>query len=204
MIKNILLAGLLVTTIMSHIEAKEEPTNGSDGFYIGTTLGFLNFGGDSLNVTTINTTKKNTETTYKDVTGSPIILKIGYQHFNQNRLEIYVNYNKIDATGGSLDIDTYGVNYEWGFPSFTEGSSLTPYIMLGGGRGKSDSSTLKKLDNTDVVELTTGLGVHYAFNQSIDANIGYSHRTLVFDNQKTLNISDTSLNIIEAGVTYHF
>ena len=74
-----------------------------------------------------------------------------------------------------------GINYKFGLSS---GSKLLPYLSLGVGSGEASSDKLKKVDDTDVIELHIGFGMHYQVNENIYALFGYAHDTIIFDDRK--------------------
>jgi len=183
-----------------------------DGFYTGISAGVIKLGGDSYEETSISTGTSNT-TTYKDVESSSLTLKIGYQHFKNNRVEIYRRRNDIDTDSGKVSSDTVGINYEWGFSSLTapNNKKLLPYISFGYGKGSaSTNSTRLKLVSTDASEVELGLGVHYQIGRHLDTTIGYYHRSTSLDDNHIPTASNNffdanaTTNSIEAGVSYHF
>ena len=183
--------------------------NYADSVYVGADGGFLSFGGDSLNIETIDKGTSTEKKTFSDVSGTPLSLKVGFQHFNGNRVEVYAKYNDIDTSGGTISTDSYGVNYLWGFSSLSDNGKLMPYILVGGGTGTADSSKIKQMDNNDVTEINLGIGMHYQFNKSLYGSFSYINNTMIFDNvkdssNKNLDVSDVTTNTLHVGLSYHF
>ena len=205
--KNIVLKTMLVASLTTMMQANENFYD--SGIYIGVSSGFLNFGGDSLVVETIKDGKSTNKVTYQDVDNTPTEFKVGYQHFAGNRVEIYAKNNEIDTDGGDIDVRTGGINYEFGFSSLSSGSKLLPYLSLGVGSGEASSDKLKKVDDTDVIELHIGFGMHYQVNEHIYTTFAYAHDTIFFEDienstNENFEISDTATNTIKVGISYHF
>ena len=205
--KNIILKTMLVASLTTMMQANENFYD--SGIYIGVSSGFLNFGGDSLVLKTVKNEKLTNKVTYSDIDNTPTEFKVGYQHFAGNRVEIYAKNNEIDTDGGDIDVRTGGINYEFGFSSLSSGSKLLPYLSLGVGSGEASSDKLKKVDDTDVIELHMGFGMHYQVSENIYAMFAYAHDTIIFDDIKdsvngNYEISDTATNTIKVGVSYHF
>ena len=205
--KNIILKTMLVASLTTMMQANENFYD--SGIYIGVSSGFLNFGGDSLVLKTVKNEKLTNKVTYSDIDNTPTEFKVGYQHFAGNRVEIYAKNNEINTDGGDIDIRTGGINYEFGFSSLSSGSKLLPYLSLGVGSGEASSDKLKKVDDTDVIELHIGFGMHYKVNENIYAMFAYSLDTMNFHDLKDIanenyEISDTTTNTIKLGVSYHF
>ncbi len=173
----------------------------SDGFYIGANASLVSLGDDSI--TTKD--KDKTKTTYHDVSSSGFSLKTGYQHFNRNRVELYLRVNKLDSDEGYVTMQTVGVNYEWGFSSLSS-EKLLPYASVGVGFGDASSKKLKLVDDVDVGEMTVGLGVRYQFNEKIDAQIGFQHIATGFEDydKTTDDVSVVAQNNIMVSVAYKF
>ena len=205
--KNIVVKTMLLASLTTMIQADENCYG--NGIYIGASSGFLNFGGDSLVVETVKAGKSTNKVTYQDVDNSPTEFKVGYQHYVGNRVEIYAKNNEIDTDGGDIDVQTFGINYEFGFASLSSGSKLLPYLSLGVGSGKASSDKLKKVDDTNVIEFDMGLGIHYQVNENIYAMFAYAHDMIIFDDVKdstnaNYEISNTATNTLKVGVSYHF
>jgi len=207
MIQKIAKSGVLTLLLMGTLQA--ENVHYSDAFYGGIDGGFLSFGGDSLHIETVVNDKSQNKQTFSDISGAPITLSAGYQHFNGNRIEIYAKYDDIDTDGGTISTNTYGINYQFGFASLSDGGKLMPYLLIGAGTGTADAKKFKKIDNADIVEVNLGVGIHYQFSEAIYGSFSYLNNTMIFDNVKdsksnTLDISDLTSNTLHVGVEYHF
>jgi len=207
MIHKIVIRSLLIVGLSMPLSADDRGYN--DGIYVGLEGSFLSFGGDDLHMETITGGKSTNKTTYRDISNTPISLKLGYQHYIGNRIEVYAKYGELETDGGDVSVDTYGVNYEFGFASLATGSKLMPYILLGAGAGEAESSKLKKMDGSDVVEINLGLGFHYQIQENIYGSFGYTNNTMIFtdvkgQNDENFEFSDTTSNTFYVGVGYHF
>jgi len=174
----------------------------SDGFYIGAETTIAGFGDESLKVTN----KDKTTTTYKDIEYGHCNIKVGYQHFQGNRVEFYYRYNNLDPKVGDITTKTFGINYEWALSSLST-EKVVPYILIGFGGGKASSSKVKSIDKAEVGEGNLGFGVRYQFNQNIDMQVGYKHTATgfdKFDNDTTDKTSTIDQNSMMLGVAYKF
>jgi opacity protein-like surface antigen len=174
----------------------------NDGFYVGVDASMISLGDDSLKITN----KDKSTKTYNDVESSHANIKVGYQHFKNNRVELYYRCNTLDTNAGEIKTKTIGINYEWAFSSLST-EKLTPYVLIGIGGGETKSSKLKELDKAEVGEATFGLGVHYHFNENIDLQVGYNHISKgfdAFDNKTTDETSTIDSDSITLGVAYKF
>ena len=199
--------GTIIMSLFGILQAQE--LHYQDSFYGGIDSGFLSFGGDSLHIETIVNNKSQNRQTFSDISSAPITLNVGYQHYSGNRVEIYAKYDDIDTDGGKISTDTYGVNYQFGFASLSDGGKLMPYILIGAGKGSADASKLKKMDDTDITEINLGVGIHYQFTKAIYGSFSYMNNTMIFDNVKdskstTFDVSDLTANTLHVGVEYHF
>jgi len=174
----------------------------SDGIYIGVDSTVISFGKESLKVTN----KDKTIKTYKDVESSHCNIQIGYQHSENNRVELYFRDRKLDTKVGDISTKTFGINYEWAFSSLSSGKVI-PYALIGAGAGEVSSSKLKHLDKADVIEINFGAGIHYQFNPNIDLKIGYNHTDTAFgdfDDKNTDKMSEIGQDSIVLGIAYKF
>ncbi|GEM_PF-6639896 len=175
----------------------------SDGFYVGVDGALLSFKKDSMKVEKSDKSR----TTYHDIKSSHYgALKVGYQHFKHNRVELYFRKNKLDSREGDITLESYGVNYEWGFSSLST-QSLMPYLAVGVGVGKSSSDELEPIDNVGIGEVSFDIGVHYQFTTNIDAQIGYRRINTIFDNlddYKDDEVSAIGQNSFILALTYKF
>jgi len=202
-----LLKSIVLTTLLtsSYVVAQ---TN-SNGFYIGLDTAFINMGDDTLNIR-VNDSDGNfkSEKKYRDVTSINYGFKFGYQHFNQNRVELLIKDKKISTDEGNIRGTSLGINYEWGFSSF-ESENILPYISLGVdvGQAKFEKFDLAINDKeVDAVGFNLGIGIHYAINENVDAKIGYIHSNTVFgdfENDKG-DITDIAQDKVEFGFSYKF
>jgi len=184
----------LLGSIMAHAN--------SDGFYIGAETSIISFGKESLEVTKKNKSKK----TYKDVESTHCNIQVGYQHFDNNRVELYYRNRNLETKVGDISAKTFGVNYEWGFSSIAT-EKIMPYALIGVGTGESTSSKVKHIDKADVIEVNFGAGIHYQYNENIDLKVGYNHTDTAFgdfDDKETDEMSDIGQDSIVLGVTYKF
>ena len=199
-LKSVAILGLIINTI---------PLNASDnnGFYMGVDTAFINIGDDTLDITTYDSDgNKKSKKHYKDVTSISYGLKVGYQHFDKNRIEFSVKDTKISTNVGDIKGATIGINYEWGFTSF-ETENILPYLSIGFDGGRAELSKFKFKDKkSDMVSANFGAGIRYNVNQNIDAKIGYLHSSTGFgdfENEKG-DLQGISQDKLEFGVTYKF
>ena len=201
LLKSIAIMGLIFNTL---------PLNASDnsnGFYMGVDTAFINIGDDTLDITTYDSDgNKKSKKRYKDVTSISYGLKVGYQHFDKNRIELSVKDNKISTDEGNIKGATIGINYEWGFTSLETGHIL-PYLSIGFDGGRAELSKFKFKDKkVDMASSSLGIGIRYDVNENFDAKIGYLHKDTGFgdfENEKG-DIQGISQDKLEFGVSYKF
>ncbi len=182
-------------------------SDSSDGFYIGMDTAFINIGDDTLDITTYDSDgNKKSKKEYKDVTSISYGFKVGYQHFDKNRVEISIKDSKISTNVGDIKARTIGINYEWGFTSF-ESVNVLPYLCVGFDGGRAEFSKFKFKDKkVDMISANLGFGIRYRVNQNVDAKIGYLHRNMGFgdfENEKG-DIQGITQDKLEFGVNYKF
>ena len=174
----------------------------SDGFYMGADFTLASFGDQSLKIT--NNDKSTTN--YKNIDTSHGAIKVGYQHFDGNRVEIYYKNNTIDTKAGDITSETVGINYEWALSSLAS-ETITPYILVGLGGGEATSKKIKAIDGAEVGEGSLGVGIHYQYNENLDFQLGYLVTGTGFDKFDDKNVDETS-NIdqdkIILGLSYKF
>jgi len=200
-LKSVAILGLIFNTF---------PLNASDnsnGFYMGVDTAFINIGDDTLDITTYDSDgNKKSKKQYKDVTSISYGLKIGYQHFDKNRIELSVKDTKISTNVGNIKGVTIGINYEWGFTSL-ETEHVLPYLSIGSDGGRAELSKFKFKDKkSDMASTNFGVGIRYNVNKNVDAKIGYLHSNTVFgdfENEKG-DVQGISQDKLEFGVTYKF
>jgi len=174
----------------------------SNGVYVGLDASLITLGEDSMNVEK----KDKSRETYHEISGSSYNLKVGYQHFDGNRVELYYRHHELDAKEGDFSTESIGLNYEWGFSSLAS-EKWMPYVAVGFGAGEVSSSKLKSIDNSDMAEATLGFGVRYQFTKNIDGQVGYKYTSTVIDNfqdETTDEISEIGQNNIMFAVNYKF
>jgi len=174
----------------------------SNGFYIGTDTTITDFGEQSLKVTNSDKSTK----TYKDIDSSHCNIKMGYQHFHGNRLELYYRHNELDTKEGDIVTETVGINYEWVFSSISS-ETIKPYLLIGFGGGEATSSKIKSIDKAEAGEGSFGIGIHYQYNENIDLQLGYTAISTGFDNFDDKDVDETSTidqDKIIVGISYKF
>lgn len=189
-------SAMLVTLITTVGQAND------NGFYVGANAAFITLGDDSMNVEH----KGKTQTTYHKISSLNYGVKIGYQHFEGNRVELYFRQNNLDSKEGDISTQTMGINYEWAFSSFAS-ENLLPYTSVGVGFGKASSSDLKDIDDVGVGEVTFGLGAHYQYAENVDFQVGYQYIKTGFtgsDDKKIANDPEIGQNNIIVGMNYKF
>ncbi len=200
-LKSVAILGLIFNTLP--LMASEN----SNGFYLGMDTSFINMGDDTLDITTYDSDgNKKSKNSYKDVTSISYAFKIGYQHFDKNRVEISVKDNKISTDVGNIMGTTFGINYEWGFTSF-ETEHVLPYLLVGFDGGRADLSKFEFKDKkVDMVSANLGIGIRYNVNENVDAKIGYLHSSTGFgdfENEKG-DVQGINQDKVEFGLTYKF
>jgi len=173
-----------------------------NGFYVGIDTTIANFGDQFLKVTN----KDKSIKTYKDIESVHCDLKIGYQHYDGNRVELYYRNNQIDTKAGDITTETFGINYEWAFSSLSS-QAVTPYLLIGIGGGKASSKKIKAIDNAEAGEGSLGIGIHYQYNQNVDLQLGYTATSTGFDNFDNKTVDETSTidqDKVVLGISYKF
>jgi opacity protein-like surface antigen len=173
-----------------------------NGFYIGVDTSIISFGDQSLKITNEDKSTKN----YKDIESCHGDIKVGYQHFDGNRVELYYRHNELDTKAGDITTQTYGINYEWAFSSLSS-ETITPYLLIGFGGGEASSSKITAVDNAETGEGSFGLGIHYQYNKNVDFQIGYTATSTGFDGFDDEEIDKTSTidqDKIMVGLSYKF
>ena len=200
-LKSVAILGLILNTYSLNA------TDNSNGFYIGVDTAFINMGDDTLDITTYDSDgDKKSKKHYKDVTSISYGLKVGYQHFDKNRVEVSVKDNKISTDVGNIRGVTIGINYEWGFTSF-ETENILPYLSIGFDGGRAELSKFKFKDKkSDMVSANLGVGIRYKVNKNVDAKIGYLHKSTGFGDfeDEKGDMQGISQDKLEFGVTYKF
>jgi len=200
-----LLRSIVVATLATSGYLSAE-TN-SDGFYIGVDTAFINMGKDTLDITTYDSDEnQKSKKHYRDVTSINYGFKVGYQHFDKNRVEILINDKKINTDVGDITATTFGLNYEWGFTSWSSGNVL-PYFLVGVDAGQAKFRNFKLPDKkVDTFGVNFGLGIHYSVNENIDAKIGYIHSSTAFGDFENDKGDITAINQdkVDFGITHRF
>jgi len=174
----------------------------NNGFYIGADTSIASFGDQSLKITN----KDKSTKTYKDIESSHCNIKVGYQHFKGNRVELYYRNNNLDTKAGDITTQTLGINYEWAFSSLSS-DTITPYLSVGFGGGEASSKKIKSIDKAEVGEGSLGIGIHYQYNQNVDFQLGYTATSTGFDNFDDKTIDETSTidqDKVMLGLSYKF
>lgn len=164
------------------------------GWYAGVGMGTFNAGGS------IGTLAKGTAGIRGDDTAdSPVILKVGYQMENRNRVEGYFKKDIIGADSLSVDFDvsTVGMNYQWGLSSLASGSVI-PYLRIGGGLGTAD------VTGSDVVaaEIDLGAGLHVGLTDNLGLSAGVYRRSMALIDEDYDSSIGFSMNGGELGISY--
>jgi len=126
---KLLLSSLLTVSIAFATEISNINTQ-LTGWYVGTSIGLTNFGGE-----VIFDNGDTRETSNVDTTDKPIVLNVGYVTDNDNRIELYYKNDSFeeDSKEGSdkiYETSTFGINYQWGLSSLSSEKFL-PYIGVG-------------------------------------------------------------------------
>jgi len=192
------LGSIIVTSLLISY-AHAENTRDSGKWYVGASLGLINFGG-SLEVEDDYRTYKYNE----DVDSKPFMLKAGYLQKNDNRLEFYYKKDNIDVRSEIYTASTIGIKSEWGISSLAQ-NGILPYFTLGLGVGSSSSKYIGYDDGT-IIEFDLGLGVHYDINKNFELTTGFFRRGIgnAVSNSYSDYASIASVNGIEFGASYHF
>ena len=200
-----LLKSMVIVTLATSSYLLAESS--SNGLYIGLDAAFINIGDDTLDITTYDSNEnQKSKKHYRDVTSINYGFKLGYQHFDKNRVEVVINDKKINTDVGDITATTFGINYEWGFTSFSSGNVL-PYLLLGVDAGQAKFNNFKLADKTvDTFGVNLGLGIRYNINENVDAKIGYIHNSTAFGNFENDkgDITAINQNKIDFGFTYKF
>lgn len=189
-----------------------------NGFYVGLNSSFLEFSADYFETSADRTSSSGhinqTTKVFRDGGVGSEEFKLGYKHFNKNRVEIFRRRSEITVGNPEEEItsNTVGVNYEWGLASLASvNKKMLPFISLGAASGtaKINSDTIK-LKEADAVELEASIGIHYQLGKHFDTTFAIQHRASILLDDIPVNstniftdgdIDSTSLNI---GVSYHF
>lgn len=204
--KNKLVKIVFITALLTTCSNANENAN-SDGFYVGIDTSFINIGDDNLNITTYNSSgDEKSEKKAKDITSIAYAYAIGYQHYNKNRVEIFIKDNKINTNTGDILTVTLGVNYEWGFSSY-ENNNITPYILGGFGVGRTKLKNFEEPNKElDTFGINLGFGIRYSISKNIDAKLGYIHSNTAFGNfdKEKEDIIAIAQDKVAFGITYRF
>ena len=176
-----LLNTIILFTSLIVINANATPRD--NGFYTGINLGFISgIGGDYSS--SEGKPKKPTPT-----------IKIGYQHLKKNRIEFYARNNDFHKSYGLGTPNTFGINYEFGIPLFSDYSNkVLPYISIGMGKGSNNAE-----------EVAASFGVHYKLNKHFDTTFGYQYKLITYSFSDDVSyLDEMTTKTIEVGVTYHF
>ncbi len=194
--KNKILYSAILLALMSSLSHAD-----NNAFYIGAETSLVSIGNDDLTITN----KDKSTKTYNKIDSSHCNIKVGYQHFKNNRVEIYFRQNVLDTKAGDITTKTLGINYEWAFSSIAT-DKFIPYVVLGFGGGEA-SSKIKSTDKAGVGEGSLGIGVHYQFNENLDFQAGYTVSSTgfdEFDNDTTDKTSTIDQDKLVFGVSYKF
>ena len=197
---------LIVLTTLATTSYLSAETN-SNGFYIGVDAAFINIGKDTLDITVYDSNEnQKSKKQYRDVTSINYGFKVGYQHFDKNRVEILINDKKINTDVGDITAITLGANYEWGFTSFSS-ENVLPYLLVGVDAGQAKFNNFELADKeVDTFGINFGLGIRYHVNENIDAKIGYIHSSTAFGDFEDDKGDITAINQdkVDFGITYKF
>ncbi len=204
--KRKILSYITISTLLTSPLMASESCN-TDGFYLGLDTAFINIGNDTVDIRVHDSDGNlKSKKTYKDVTSINYGFKVGYQHFNKNRVELILKNQKISTDVGNMTGAMIGINYEWAFTSWESGNIL-PYISGGfyGGKAKFKKFDLAINDKeVDAFGVNLGLGMRYHINENIDAKIGYLHSSTGFgdfENDKG-DVTDIAQDKVEFGFSY--
>ncbi len=215
--KNIL---IYIVTINSVLATSVYATPRDNGFYINintpccrgtTTYDETSSEGVSSNGTRINETVKS----YKNSVAEPIEVKIGYKHFNNNRIEVFRRNTDIvleDGKSGTIVSKTIGLNYEWGINSLASSNKkMMPFVSVGVGWGDSSSKSENvQLKTSDSLELDAGVGIHYQFGNHVDTTLGLFRRKITLtesagnNSDRVFTDGDITTTMLNVGISYHF
>ena len=200
-LKSIAILGLIFNTLPLNA------TDNSNGLYIGLDAAFINIGDDTLEVGTYDSDGNNKNTKkYKDATSLSYDFKIGYQHYDKNRIEFTIKDKKIKTDTGDITANTLGINYELGFSSL-ESKNVLPYVSVGLDVGRAELKNFEFSNKkVDTISAIFGLGIRYNINENVDAKIGYLHSSTGFgdfENEKG-DVQGIAQNQLDFGVSYKF
>ena len=86
----------------------------------------LDVGDDSLKIEN----KEKIKSTYHYISGPFHSIKVGYQHFDRNRVKLYFKGHQIEEKEGDFNTKSVGLHYKWSFTSLAS-KKLMPYVSLG-------------------------------------------------------------------------
>lgn len=207
-----ILTGILVTNVYAMPR--------DNGFYVNintpccrgtTTYDETSSEGVDSNGTHINKTVKP----YKNSIAEPVEVKIGYKHFNNNRIEVFRRNTDIvldDGKSGTIVSKTVGLNYEWGVSSLASSNKkVMPFVAVGVGWGEASSSSEHvHLKASDSFELDAGIGVHYQLGKHVDTSLGLFRRKITLtkkggnNTDRVFTDGDITTTLINVGIGYHF
>ena len=208
---SVLLSSLLLTT-------QTFASQSDNGFYIGADTSVVHFSADYFEDTAdLNNDRKevNSEvTSFRDGSVGSQTLKVGYKHFNKNRVEVFARqstYN-VGESEEKIKSKTIGLNYEWGLASLRSvNKKVLPFISLGFASGTAKSTSKKlKLKSADALELEATIGLHYKIGKHFGTTLGLHHRkNLMTDippanSKKIFTAADIDATSLNVGVAYHF
>jgi len=183
-----------------------------NGWYIGSNIRVINFGGSGETIVTNNNRDKSTDY-IGNIQDMPINIKLGYITTGENRLEIYYQNDKIkDEIQNILTSSILGFNYQFGLSSLSS-TVILPFLRIGIGFG---STTLEKRgrrneEKSDIAaEFNTALGIYFKVFNNFDISTAIYRKSLsgiTLDENDDDDKSTTTVivtNGVEIGFSYHF
>ena len=216
--QNRMKSSLLIITAIFTASLQASPRE--NGFYVGLSTACCSGASDYFETTAdINASGNHVnikEKPYRNSTIWPLELKIGYKHYNNNRLELFRRNTDIDVDDGdkgTITSKVIGINYEWGFTSLSsKNKKFLPFASLGYGWGNASTrSNQLSLKRSDSHELDLAVGVHYQLGKHFDTTLGLYHRDIILledGTQRNVNHvftdGDIAATTLNAGISYHF
>ncbi len=211
--KSLTLGVIMASTLTIYASPRD------NGVYVGLNTSVIQFSADyfeeTSDISANGTLLNETETVYRNGDVGSEEIKLGYKHWNKNRVEIFRRSSEIEVgfiNAPRITSKAVGINYEWGLASLASANKkVLPFISLGvaSGRAKTKSTQLK-IKNADVLELEASFGVHYQLSKHFDTTLGLQHKqTILLDDappnsSNVFTAGDIDSTSINVGISYHF
>lgn len=181
MIKNLIVVGMLASTVMAA------------GPYMGVDMGGINVDYKARSASTSSNSS---------VDDTAVTLKGGY-YFNQNN-RVYGFYQYVDPDAQNASFNQYGIGYDYLIGT----SPLKPFVGVMAGRANSKVNNSR--DNFDISGMLVGaqVGLSYSFNSNVSIEAGYRYIDYTnaegYESVDAVNVEATDAQNWFAGLNFKF